>query len=185
MNSAIRTLLDGWQSYYVIIGSSAGALIGLQFVVMALVADAPMALKNPEEGVAAFGSPIVVHFCSALLLSAFLSAPWSSGPAIATMLDVCGAAGIGYVIIVARRARRQGAYEMTAEDWRWHVIAPLIAYTIFFSAGIALPARPEAALFAAALAPAALLYVGIRNAWDTVTYVVVDRAKAREKTTDA
>jgi uncharacterized membrane protein HdeD (DUF308 family) len=27
------TLLQGWESFYVIVGSSAGALIGLQFVV--------------------------------------------------------------------------------------------------------------------------------------------------------
>jgi hypothetical protein len=180
LDSTIPALLAGWQSYYVIIGSSAGALIGLQFVVMALIADAPMSLKSPEDGVAAFGSPIVVHFCSALLLSAFLSAPWSSGAAVATMLDACGAAGIAYVAIVARRARRQSGYHMTHEDWRWHVFAPLIAYATFLAAGLALPAHPAAALFVAAVAPAALLYIGIRNAWDTVTYVVVDRARARD-----
>ena len=33
------TALGGWESLYVIVGSSAGALIGLQFVVMALVSD--------------------------------------------------------------------------------------------------------------------------------------------------
>ena len=35
------TALEGWENFYVIVGSSAGALIGLQFVVMALVADRP------------------------------------------------------------------------------------------------------------------------------------------------
>jgi hypothetical protein len=37
------TAIAGWENFYVIVGSSAGALIGLQFVVMTLVADRPIA----------------------------------------------------------------------------------------------------------------------------------------------
>ena len=33
--------LAAWQNFYVIMGSSAGALIGLQFVVLSLVASKP------------------------------------------------------------------------------------------------------------------------------------------------
>jgi hypothetical protein len=33
------TALGGWGNFYVIVGSSAGALIGLQFVVMTLIAN--------------------------------------------------------------------------------------------------------------------------------------------------
>ncbi len=36
------TALSGWQNFYMIVGSSAGCLIGLQFVVMALVANMPI-----------------------------------------------------------------------------------------------------------------------------------------------
>ena len=35
------TALNGWANFYVIVGSSAGGLIGLQFVVMTLVANMP------------------------------------------------------------------------------------------------------------------------------------------------
>ena len=35
-------MLAAWESYYVIVGTSAAALTGLQFVVMALVADTPL-----------------------------------------------------------------------------------------------------------------------------------------------
>jgi len=31
------TALSGWENFYVIVGSSAGALIGLQFVVITLI----------------------------------------------------------------------------------------------------------------------------------------------------
>ncbi|MFZ1072124.1 MAG: hypothetical protein WAO21_01690 [Verrucomicrobiia bacterium] len=33
------TALDGWENFYVIVGSSAGALIGLQFVVITLIKE--------------------------------------------------------------------------------------------------------------------------------------------------
>ena len=48
-----------WESFYVIVGAAAGALIGLQFVVMTLIAERPH-LAAPEAG-AAFvtGNPAV------------------------------------------------------------------------------------------------------------------------------
>ena len=66
---------QAWESFYVIVGSSAGALTGLQFVVLTLITEAGM-IRGTGETLAAFGSPNVVHFCAALLVSAILSAPW-------------------------------------------------------------------------------------------------------------
>ena len=66
--------LAGWDSFYVIVGSAAGALIGLQFVVVTLIADRPH-LHVAEAG-AAFATPTVVHFGTVLLLSTLLRAPW-------------------------------------------------------------------------------------------------------------
>lgn len=44
------TEFSGWANFYVIVGSSAGALIGLQFVVMTLIANMPLAGKDMEAG---------------------------------------------------------------------------------------------------------------------------------------
>lgn len=57
-------LLAAWQNFYVIIGSAAGALTGLQFVVLTLIGEAAAGRK---DSISAFGSPNVVHFCAALL----------------------------------------------------------------------------------------------------------------------
>src|SRR5256885_6087757 len=62
--------LAEWESFYVIVGSAAGALIGLQFVVMTLLAENPP--QRVAEAGAAFASPTIVHFSAALLLSALL-----------------------------------------------------------------------------------------------------------------
>jgi hypothetical protein len=52
----------------------AGALIGLQFVVITLVADSPNS-RDMERASSAFATPTIVHFGAVLLLSAILSAP--------------------------------------------------------------------------------------------------------------
>src|SRR2546423_8641433 len=82
--------LTGWESFYVITGSSAGALTGLMFVVITLIAEARS--QSPAHGVSAFSTPTVVHFCVALLVSAILSAPW---PALSNAGLPLGVSGLG------------------------------------------------------------------------------------------
>src|SRR5437899_6059657 len=98
------TALAGWENFYVIVGSSAGALIGLQFVVITLIADMPAVQGQPQAG-AAFGTPTVMHFAAVLLLSAIVSAPWHAIGGAAIAWGLLGIVGIVYEIIVVRRMR--------------------------------------------------------------------------------
>src|SRR5437763_177483 len=97
------TAMSEWESFYVIVGSSAGALIGLQFVVLTLIAERPR-LRVAEAG-AAFSTPSVVHFGVVLLLSAIVSAPWSGLTIPAVVCGLVGLCGIVYVVLVLRRMR--------------------------------------------------------------------------------
>ena len=179
METTTSSLLSSWESFYVIVGSSAGALTGLQFVVIALVAES-RTRSTPHE-IAAFGTPTVVHFCAALLVSAILSAPWPalSGPGLA--LGVCGVAGIVYAAIVVRRTRRQQGYRPVLEDWLWHAGFPFLAYSGLCVAALALRPSPTTALFLTAVATILLLFIGIHNAWDAVTYIAVERQPAPDQ----
>src|SRR5437879_13375894 len=113
---------DAWENFYIIVGSSAGALTGLQFVVMALVSEQGTASGLGE--VNAFGTPTVVHFCAVLLISAIVSALWPRVAEAGWVLTLCGIAGLNYVGIVLRRALRQTGYKPVFEDWLWHTILP-------------------------------------------------------------
>jgi len=166
--------IAAWESFYVIVGSSAAALTGLQFVVMTLIAAEHRSSDRPAQ-VGAFGTPVVVHFCATLLISAILSAPWHSRSGPAFSLAVIGLAGIGYVAIVARRARRQKGYTPVLEDWIWHALLPLAAYAVLFFGAIGIPRRPPSSLFLVGAGAVLLLFIGIHNSWDTVTYIAVDR----------
>src|SRR5215467_2290615 len=117
--------LAAWDSFYVIVGSAAGALIGLQFVVMTLIAERPR-VRAAEAG-------------AVLLLAALLRAPW---PAISIALALWGllvVGGVAYAIIVARRTRKQPVYEPDYEDWAFLCGLPVAAYaTLALSAVVAL-----------------------------------------------
>src|SRR2546423_5246607 len=83
------TTFSAWENFYVIVGSSAAALTGLQFVVVVLGAEARSI--GPEVG--AFGTPTVVHFCATLLISAILSVPWRAVSNAGLALGAVGVAG--------------------------------------------------------------------------------------------
>jgi hypothetical protein len=167
------TALSEWENFYVIVGSSAGALIGLQFVVLTLIAAMPMARGTAQAG-AAFSTPNVVHFGAVLLLAGILSAPWKDISFAAVVWGLLGLSGIVYEIIVARRMRVQSVYKPVFEDWLFHVVLPLAAYATL--AVMAFEAGPHlrGALFGIGAAAMLLLFVGIHNAWDAVTYHVFD-----------
>jgi hypothetical protein len=173
------TALDGWENFYVIVGSSAGALIGLQFVVLTLIAERPP-LRAAEAG-AAFATPSVVHFGVVLLLSAVVSAPWHAIRAVAGFWGLVGLSGIVYAVVVARRLRLQGVYRPVFEDWLFHVLLPLVAYAMLAVSAYAARSHARPALFIVGAATLLLLFVGIHNAWDAVTYhVFVNRRGQRE-----
>lgn len=169
-------LLHQWTDFYVIVGSSAGALTGLQFVVIALINETQAASSGLE--IRAFGTPTVVHFCVALLISAIVCAPWHALISVAICLGICGAGGAIYTLRVIRHARTQTGYSPDFGDWMWYVAHPFAAYVGLFVAALLLPSHPVAGLFLTAAMALLLLFIGIHNAWDTVTYIAITR---REK----
>jgi ABC-type transport system involved in multi-copper enzyme maturation permease subunit len=162
--------LVAWDSFYVIVGSAAGALIGFQFVVITLIAQRPT--TPAPEASAAFGTPTIVHFGAALLLSALVRAPWQTIAIPAILWAVVGLSGTIYALNVIRRMRAQGVYEPQFEDWLFHVVLPVSAYAILALSAFAALSHTRESLFgigAAALLP---LFIGIHNAWDAVFYHV-------------
>jgi hypothetical protein len=169
------TPLARWENFYVIVGSAAGALIGLQFVAMALIADRETPVTAGSMEIRAFGTPNVVHFSAALLIAAVASAPWHAVSSAAVAFGVCGAAGVAYGISVIGHARRQSGYKPDREDWIWYVVLPLLAYAMLLCAAYFVPRHADQSLFVVAAAALLLVLVGIHNAWDTVTYVTAMR----------
>jgi hypothetical protein len=162
--------LTAWDSFYVIVGSAAGALIGLQFVVMTLIAERPPI--RAAEAVAAFATPTIVHFATALLLSALLRAPWQTITIPAALWGLTGFSCAAYAVVVALRMRKRAVYQPEFEDWLCHVALPLAAYALLALSAFAAPYHTREALFGVGAAALLLLFIGIHNAWDAVAYHV-------------
>src|SRR5580700_9879197 len=157
------TALAGWENFYVIVGSAAGALIGLEFVVVTLIADSPT--LRVTEGFAAFATPTIVHFGVVLLLSAVVSAPWHKIGTVSVVWGLVGLSGIVYAVIVSRRTRVQTIYQPVFEDWLFHVLFPFAAYAMLAGSAYVAHSHARPALFVVGAATLLLLFVGIHNAW--------------------
>jgi len=174
------TALAGWQNFCVIVGSSAGALIGLQFVGMSLIANMPMARVNAQAG-GAFATPTIIHFGTVLLLAGILSAPWDGIGAPTVLCGLVGLSGLVYALIITRRVRLQTAYHAQFEDWLFHVLLPFAAYVTLAVSPYVARYRMHEALFGIGAAALLFLFIGIHNAWDAVTYhVFVKKQRERE-----
>jgi len=182
MQEAAVSPLATWQNFYVIIGTAAATLTGLMFVVITLIAG--LRQQGSGGGLAAFGTPNIVHFCVALLVAAILSAPWQALWNAGLLLGLTGLGGVTYVVIVLRRMRRQIPYQPVLEDWVWYTAFPLVCYTALIVAAILLQGNPAPALFGIGAITLLLLFTGIHNAWDTVTYVAIYLSQPENKHQD-
>jgi hypothetical protein len=151
------------------------------FVVMTLLPEARTRLRASEETISAFSTPSVIHFGAGLLVSAILTAPWEVLWQPGLALAATGLAGIVYAILVLRRVHHQGDYKPVAEDWLWHAILPLIAYVTLLVAGVVLHRNPRGAPFAIGAATVLLIFIGIHNAWDIVTFVALRRMQSGDE----
>jgi len=165
-------VLTQWSNFYMLTGSAAGALTGLMFVVITLVGGARRAQTAPT-GIATFSTPTVAHFCAALFVSAMLSAPWHRLVPPAVLLGLAGLAGVVYILYLMRQQARLTTYTPDLEDWSWYTALPLLAYTAILGGAIALPFVAAGALYALAGGALLLIFIGIRNAWDVVTYIAI------------
>jgi hypothetical protein len=163
------TLLAGWDNYYVILGSSAGGLTGLTFVVIALIRDAQ---RVTMRGLNTFVTPTMVHFGGVLALAAFFSMPHQHPSTICFGLAAGGLAGLIYSARLARCMPRAASdYVPVREDWIFNVILPMALYGGLLLAAWLIWIWPQPTLYGVALIALILLFIGIRNAWDIAVWM--------------
>jgi hypothetical protein len=173
--------LERWDTFYVIVGSAAAALIGLQFVVITLVAERPVA--RMADATAAFATPTIVHFAAAFVLSAIVRAPWETLTVVAALWGLIGMLGLVYSVIVGRRMRKQSVYTPELEDWLFYFLLPMATYILLIGAPIFARSHTRDVLFLVGVATLLLVLIGIHNSWDAVTYHVSSNAeKSPQKT---
>jgi hypothetical protein len=171
--------IEAWANFYVIVGSSAAGLTGLTFVVIALGSDRGMV---GLPGLRTFITPIVMHFGTALWISALLCIPGHSAVSLAICTGVTGAVLSAYGSATTYRMYRgRPTYHPVLEDWIWNATLPLLCYLALLTAGALLFRQPAPALYLIGGAALTLLFVGIHNAWDLAVWITVERPSVQQK----
>ena len=170
------SLVAGWENFYVILGSSAGGLTGLTFVVIALIKE-----RNPSvrpAGISVFMTPTIVHFGGVLAFAAFMTMPHPHVLTLSTIFVLAGAAGLVYSAVIGARMPGLGSvYVAVREDWIWNVIVPGVIYAALLLEGLLIWRSHTEALYGVAALSLALLFVGIRNAWDIAVWTTLNVPK--------
>jgi hypothetical protein len=162
--------LAGWENFYVIVGSSAGGLTGITFVVVALIRDVAGGVR--PTGVGVFVTPTIVHFGGVLALAAYLSMPHLGVWSLSAGFGAIGLAGLIYGGVIAAGMRRHGGeYVPVREDWMWNVILPTLVYGCLLAMALLVWRRPAQTLYGVATLTLILLFIGIRNAWDIAVWM--------------
>jgi hypothetical protein len=77
--------------------------------------------------------------------------------------------------------RAQTVYQPVFEDWLCHVLLPMAAYATLAVSAYETQSHTHEALFAVGVAAILLLFCGIHNAWDAVTYHVFKRKAEQQE----
>jgi hypothetical protein len=172
--------LAGWDNFYVILGSAGAGLTGLTFVVIALAAEARMARLS---GLKTFVSPTVIHFSSALWISALCAVPRQTVLSLSVTTIASGALGMAYSLRTVQRMARmdRNDYEPVLEDWLWNGALPLGAYALLVAGGTLLWFDARTAGYAIGFSALLLIFIGIHNVWDLAVWILAERPSRRRE----
>ena len=163
-------MFEGWENFYLIVGPSAAALIGLVFVVVTLTAGRQR--DDTERGKHLYTSPIVWHLGVVLALSGAAIAPTITAVLFGTLAGLLALLGIAMGIRSAvgiarsRLTRPDSLFDM----W-WYGIIPAAVYVGLGAAAVAVLCEISWSASAVAAALMALLLVSIHAEWDLVTFL--------------
>ena len=175
-------MFRGWENFYLTIGSAAGALIGLLFVVVTLTAGRDR--KSALRGVSLYMTPTVLHFVTVLCVSAVVTAPGLPVELLVALIGIAVLVGFGNCVwaAVGIRNLRQASEPVHWTDFWMYGATPAGAYLLLGGADLSLLVHSvwSPRLLAAVLM--GLLLCGIRNAWDLVTWIAPGRPDPNSQT---
>jgi len=174
------TVAHGWTNFFYLVGSASAGLIGLLFVVVTLTSGSDP--KRARHGAALYVTPSVVHFASVFTISAITMAPGLNAQWAGIAIGLFALGGLACALrasIGIRRSGKVGERPHWSDFWLYGGL-PVALYMalIVTSAGFCTSASWAVLALAALLL--VLLLVGIRNAWDTVSWIAPRRPERND-----
>jgi hypothetical protein len=163
-------MFEGWENFYLIVGPSAAALIGLMFVVVTLSTS-----RDPDQtewGKHLYTSPIVYHLTVVVLFSCAAMVPGIPRLLVGGVTGIAALGGLAFGIrSTIGIARRQPTGEDSLFDMWWYGVAPTAGYLGLGASATSLLLGKWWAddLLGATLV--SLLLISIHAEWDLVTFL--------------
>ena len=168
-------MFPGWGDFFFLLGSAAAGLIGLLFVVVTLTSGTDR--SQAQRGANLYMTPTAYHFGVTLFVSALAIAPalpaWAEG-AIFTGVAFTGLFYAFRSTFGIRTVVLNGEPPHWTDRW-FYGFAPAAVYAAMFGAALAVWTRSACAPMALGGVLLVLLLLGIRNAWDLVTWIAPTR----------
>lgn len=168
-------MFEGWDNFFVLLGTAAAGLIGLLFVVVTLTTGLDRSRALRAGGI--YMTPIAVHFGTVLSISACTLAPHLTAPQLAVLIAVFAVLGFSaamrtcFGIVDFHR----GADPPHWSDFWGYGAAPASAYLLSEVAAFGVWRSAAWAPYLLAAVMLVLLLVAIRNAWDLLTWMAPGR----------
>jgi len=168
-------VFQGWDSFFQITGEVPATLIGLIFVVATLTQGGDRA--RLLRAVSIYLTPTVLHFSIVLCVSALAVAPRFYPGWRAALFAVAALTGLGNGIwaCIGISRRQPGADPPHWSDQWLYGVAPTALYVLLLADTVAVAARTPWAVDVLAVLLLALLLIGVRNAWDLITWMASSR----------
>jgi len=161
-------MFERWHDFYLMLGPTAGALIGLLFVVVSLTAGMEGASPDATD---AYTTPTAFHLAVIVLMSGLMLSPGITPPLVSA--GICLTAGVGffYAGLVCWWLKGGRVTPPHWSDFWYYGVAACLAYLGLFGAGAMIVLFPALAAWFVSGALMTLLLLAIHNAWDLVTWI--------------
>jgi hypothetical protein len=160
---------EAWETFYLMVGSSAGALIGLVFVVITLSGE----IDPARAGIAqrTFMSPTIFHFVTVLIVSCAAVVTSLPREAMALAITIPAIAGV-WNSGVAIAILTSGKLNVTHwTDYLYYGALPAVGHLWLIAAAWMVWQQAAFAEYGVAIGAMGLLLLGIRDAWDLATWL--------------
>jgi hypothetical protein len=168
-----------WREFYSFTGTAAATLMGLMFVVISLTQQ-QLTTERGRGAVGAFFTPIVAFFVTEIIVSMLVLIPAITPFWLGLGLAIVGVLGSAYMVARGAHARWGKRWDLEADDWLWYFLLPAASYIVIIVGAVLVLRSSAYGVYGVAVVMGALLLIGVRNAWDLVVFLTLQRSEDSE-----
>jgi hypothetical protein len=168
-------MFNGWESYFTLLGTAAAGLIGLLFVVVTLTSGFDR--EKAQRGQSLYMTPTMLHFAVVLSACAMTLVPGLTPLRATALMAVATLVGFANTLWachgIGAMAKGENAPHWT--DFWLYGVAPSVIYAVLGAVCVGFALGAAWAVHGLAILLLGLLLLGIRNAWDLITWMAPGR----------